>query len=89
MSATKSKSGVKDPVARAMTTAEKATEMESEGQGQSTSVPPNPKHSRGQTRATTDVERAGGSEKDVERVEESAEADQDIYTTGTEMDEER
>ena len=88
MSARKSKSAVKDPVQRAMTTAEKATEMESEGQGQSMSVPPAPNARRRPTSATTDAKRAAPAE-DIEHVHEGAEADQDIDTAGTEMDEER
>ena len=85
MSAAKSKKVAKDPVQRAMTTAEKAAEMESEGQGQSTSVPPAPKASR---RQAADAKRAAPAE-DIEQVHEGAEADQDIDTAGTEMDEER
>ena len=91
MSATTSKGAVKDPITRAMTTAGQATEMESEGQGQSTSVPPRVQNARGRKRATKGAESAGTPVRagNVQSAEEGAEADQDIDTAGTEMDEER
>lgn len=91
MRATRSQGAVKDPVARAMSTAGQATEMESEGQGQSSSVPPQAKQARGRKRAAKGVESADKPEPvgNVDTLADGARADQDIDTAGTELDDER
>jgi hypothetical protein len=91
---------LKDSVTPPVSTAAQATEMESEGQGQSTSVPPAsdselpqsqqaPARTPGSKRAqNVDSVAALGSEN-IESADQGAAADQDIDTAGTEMDEER
>jgi hypothetical protein len=91
MKATKSQGAVKDPVTRTRSTAGQATEMESEGQGQSMSVPPQASDARGRKRAAKGVESADTPEPvgNVDTAADGARADQDIDTAGTELDDER